>query len=251
MQGRLGGLVGVSICRFSSDVSFSPVALSERIEGRRIRKERRAEGGVREDVHPRNPSANIQSVLTLIDSPTTTPFAVTVAIWNCTHVHQSHSRRAKNERTNLVQTPSITVEEHLHRILNHDSRLRLRHRPPALTLLSGRVEFLNRSSEQRLREMVSVARCEGWSGVGRSEEVDVGEESVPSCIVSRRSGMQRNDGLRFSLFDTGDEEGVPEGVEAGSLLVHDVGEVFVDLGGGKGMSIVVNRFGETAMRWCK
>jgi hypothetical protein len=76
--------------------------------------------------------------------------------------------------THLVQTPRITVKEHLHTIVQHRRGLLLGHQGTFTVRARFRLESL---AEEGLGDVGAETRREGRGRVGRSEEVDVAEES--------------------------------------------------------------------------
>ena len=149
--------------------------------------------GEREDVQPRRPSANIQLVATDCEAPIVTPSFVTVAIWNCPSSALSHAKQG-TVKTDLVQTPRIAIEEHPHRILDRLPCQLLVHLLPTVW-----TELLERATEQRLCEMVPIPRRQRRGGVGRSEQIDIGQESTTVASVQLNSQWERTDGSPCSI----------------------------------------------------
>lgn len=110
-----------------------------------------------------------------------------------------------------IQAAGIPIEEHLHTGLDSLDGLLPRHLPNILFVV-------DQAPEQGLSELGAVAGGQGRGGEGGAEEVDAGEEG--SVVV----------------IEAGDEDGVPERVDVGAALVHDLGEVGVEVVGVEGVA---------------
>lgn len=81
-------------------------------------------------------------------------------------------------KTHLVDTPGVTVEEHLHALVEQLLGLLV---VEERALAVGAGLGLERLTEERLGKVRTEAGSEGRRGVGGAEEVDVAEESDESA----------------------------------------------------------------------
>jgi hypothetical protein len=104
----------------------------------------------------------------------------------------------------LVQTPCVTVEENLHTLLDGLDGL-------FLGQLGCCLFVGDCAAENGLCEMSTETggKCRGAEG--GTEKIDAGQEGL------------------LLVIETGNEDGVPQGVEVGAALVHDFAEVCVEV----------------------
>lgn len=61
-------------------------------------------------------------------------------------------------------------------------------------------------------------------------------------MSDKLKGKRRGHARLSVVVEATDEEGIPEGIELATLLIHDVTQVFVDLAWVEGVPIVLQRF---------